>query len=158
VIEHRLSSLGINLSTKPLPIGSYSPVVIAGNIAYVSGQIATDPSKQPTEVKFKGKVGKEISISDAKKAAELCVINGLSQLKLALGDLERIKKFVKMSGFINCEPSFIDHAVVMNGASDFVVRTFEDKGKHARVAVGVCSLPLDSCIEIDIIVEIKPSE
>ena len=154
MIEQRLSSFGISLSTKPLPIGSYSPVVTAGNVAYVSGQIATDPGKQPTEVKFKGKVGKEISISDAKKAAELCVINGLSHLKFALGDLERIKKFVKISGFINCEPSFVDHAVVMNGASDFLVRIFEDKGKHTRVAVGVSSLPLDSCIEIDIIVEI----
>ena len=154
MIVERLSSLGIDLSTKPVPIGSYSPVMIASNIAYVSGQIPIDPNKQPTEVKFKGKVGKDISISDAKKAAELCIINGLSQLNAALGDLEKIKKFVKLSGYINCEPTFADHATVMNGASDFVVRIFEERGKHARVAVGVNSLPLNSCIEIDIIVEI----
>jgi enamine deaminase RidA (YjgF/YER057c/UK114 family) len=154
MIAERLSSLGINLSMKPMPIGSYSPVMIASNFAYVSGQIAVDPNKQPTEVKFKGKVGRDVSVSEAKKAAELCVINGLSQLNSALGDLERIKKFVKLSGFINCEPSFLDHATVMNGASDFVTQIFEDRGKHARVAVGVNSLPLNSCIEIDIIVEI----
>jgi enamine deaminase RidA (YjgF/YER057c/UK114 family) len=154
MIAERLSSLGIDLSTKPVPVGSYSPVMIANNLAYVSGQIPIDPNKQPAEVKFKGKVGKDISIIDAKKAAELCVINGLSQLNAALGDLEKIKKFVKLSGYINCEPVFADHATVMNGASDFVGRIFEERGKHARVAVGVNSLPLNSCIEIDIIVEI----
>lgn len=154
MIAERLSSLGIDLSTKPVPIGSYSPVMIASNLAYVSGQIAIEPNKQPGEVKFTGKVGKDISIIDAKKAAELCVINGLSQLNAALGDLERIKKFVKLSGYINCESTFADHATVMNGASDFVVRIFGDRGKHARVAVGVNSLPLNSCVEIDIIVEI----
>jgi enamine deaminase RidA (YjgF/YER057c/UK114 family) len=135
-------------------IGSYSPVMIASKFAYVSGQIALDLSRQPAQVKFKGKVGKDVSISDAKKAAELCVINGLCQLNAALGDLERIKKFVKLSGYINCEPTFVDHATVMNGASDFVVRIFEDRGKHARIAVGVNSLPLNSCLEIDMIVEI----
>ena len=154
MIAERLSSLGIDLSMKPVPIGSYSPVMIASNFAYVSGQIAVDPNKQPTEVKFKGKVGRDVSISEAKKAAELCVINGLRQLNGALGDLERIKKFVRLSGYINSEPTFVDHATVMNGASDFVVWIFEDRGKHARVAVGVNSLPLNSCIEIDIIVEI----
>jgi enamine deaminase RidA (YjgF/YER057c/UK114 family) len=154
MIAERLSSLGIDLSMKPVPIGSYSPVMIASNFAYVSGQIAVDPNKQPTEVKFKGKVGRDVSIIEAKKAAELCVINGLRQLDAALGDLERIKKFVRLSGYINSEPTFVDHATVMNGASDFVVGIFEERGKHARVAVGVNSLPLNSCIEIDIIVEV----
>jgi enamine deaminase RidA (YjgF/YER057c/UK114 family) len=154
MIAERLSSLGIDLFTKHAPVGSYSPVMIASPLAYVSGQIAIDPIKQPAEVKFKGKVGKDISVTDAKKAAELCVINGLSQLNAALGDLDGIKRFVKLSGYINCEPTFVDHAIVMNGASDLVIRIFEDKGKHARVAVGVNSLPLNSCIEIDFIVEI----
>jgi enamine deaminase RidA (YjgF/YER057c/UK114 family) len=154
MIAERLSSLGIDLSTKPVTVGSYSPIMIASTLAYVSGQIAIDPNKQPAEVKFKGKVGKDISISDAKKAAELCVINGLSQLNAALGDLERIKKFVRLSGYINCDPTFVEHATVMNGASDVVIRIFGDRGKHTRIAVGVNSLPLNSCIEIDIIVEI----
>jgi enamine deaminase RidA (YjgF/YER057c/UK114 family) len=154
MIAERLSSLGIDLSTKPVPVGSYIPVMFASNFAFVSGQIALDPNKRPAEVIYKGKVGKDISISDAKKAAELCVINGLSQLNSTLGDLERIKKFVKLTGYINCESTFAEHATVMNGASDFIVRIFENRGKHARVAVGVNSLPLNSCIEIDIIVEI----
>jgi enamine deaminase RidA (YjgF/YER057c/UK114 family) len=154
MIEEKLSDYGIKLSTKPLPLGSYSPVVIIDSFAFVSGQIAIDTNKQPAEVIYKGKVGKDISIDDAKKAAQLCVINGLSQLKSALGDLERIRRFLKLSGFVNCEPSFVDHAIVMNGASDFLFQIFGERGRHARIAVGANSLPLDSCIEIDTIVEI----
>jgi enamine deaminase RidA (YjgF/YER057c/UK114 family) len=154
MIEEKLSGYGIKLSTKPLPLGSYSPVVIMDSFAFVSGQIAIDTNKQPAEVIYKGKVGKDISIDDAKKAAQLCVINGLSQLKSALGDLERIRRFLKLSGYVNCEPSFVDHAIVMNGASDFLFQIFGERGRHARIAVGVNSLPLDSCIEIDTIVEI----
>ncbi|MGC2483711.1 MAG: RidA family protein [Nitrososphaeraceae archaeon] len=154
MIEEKLSAYGIKLSTKPLPLGSYSPVVIMDSFAFVSGQIAIDTNKQPAEVIYKGKVGKDISIDDAKKAAQLCVINGLSQLKSALGDLERIRRFLKLSGYVNCEPSFVDHAIVMNGASDFLFQIFGERGRHARIAVGVNSLPLDSCIEIDTIVEI----
>ena len=154
MIEGKLLDYGIKLSTKPLPIGSYSPVVIIDSFAFVSGQIAIDTNKQPAEVIYKGKVGKDISIDDAKKAAQLCVINALSQLKSALGDLDRIRRFLKLSGFVNCEPSFVDHAIVMNGASDFLLQLFEERGRHARIAVGVNSLPLDSCIEIDTIVEI----
>jgi enamine deaminase RidA (YjgF/YER057c/UK114 family) len=154
MIEEKLSGYGIKVSTKPLPLGSYSPVVIMDSFAFVSGQIAIDTNKQPAEVIYKGKVGKDISIDDAKKAAQLCVINGLSQLKSALGDLERIRRFLKLSGYVNCEPSFVDHAIVMNGASDFLFQIFGERGRHARIAVGVNSLPLDSCIEIDSIVEI----
>jgi enamine deaminase RidA (YjgF/YER057c/UK114 family) len=83
------------------------------------------------------------------------VINGLIQLKNALGNLDKIKKFVKLSGFVNCDSSFVDHATVMNGASDFIVQIFGDAGKHARIAVGANSLPLDSCTEIDMVVEIS---
>jgi enamine deaminase RidA (YjgF/YER057c/UK114 family) len=154
MIEEKLSTYGIKLSTKTPPLGSYSPVLITDSFAFVSGQIAIDPNKQPAEVIFKGKVGKDISIDDAKKAAEICVINGLNHLKSALGDLDRIKKFIKLSGFVNCEPNFVDHASVLNGASDFLIKIFEERGKHARIAVGVNSLPLNSCLEIDMIVEI----
>jgi enamine deaminase RidA (YjgF/YER057c/UK114 family) len=154
MIEEKLSTYGIKLSNRSLPIGSYSPVIITDSFAFVSGQIAIDPNKQPSEVVFKGKVGKDVSIDEAKKAAELCVINGLNQLKSALGDLDRIKKFIKLSGFVNCEPNFVDHATVLNGASDFIIRIFEELGKHARIAVGVNSLPLNSCLEIDMMVEI----
>lgn len=154
MIEEKLSTYGIKLSPKSSPLGSYSPVIIAGNFAYVSGQIAIDPNKQPGEVVFKGKVGKDISIADAKKAAEICIINGLNQLKSTLGDLDRIKRIIKLSGFVNCESNFVDHASVLNGASDFLIRIFEERGKHTRIAVGVNSLPMNSCLEIDMMVEI----
>jgi enamine deaminase RidA (YjgF/YER057c/UK114 family) len=154
MIEEKLSTLGVKLSAKSPPQGSYSPVIIADRFAFVSGQIPIDPNKQPAVMVFEGKVGKEISVEEAKKAARLCVINGLSHLKSALGDLERIRRFVKLSGYVNCEPSFAEHATVMNGASDFLVQIFEERGKHARIAVGVGSLPLNSCIEIDMVLEV----
>src|SRR5918999_621043 len=135
MIEEKLTSRGIDLSTQNLPIGSYSPVIISGNLAFVSGQLAIEHSKESKEVKYKGKVGKDITIEDAKKAAELCAINCLIQLKAALGELERIKK-------------------VVNGASDFLVQVFGESGKHARIAVGASSLPKNSCTEIDMIVEV----
>jgi enamine deaminase RidA (YjgF/YER057c/UK114 family) len=154
MIEEKLTSRGIDLSTPILPIGSYSPVTISGNLAFVSGQIAIENSKQSKEVKYKGKVGKDITIEDAKRAAELCAINCLIQLRTVLGDLERIKKIVKLSGFVNCDASFMDHPTVVNGASEFLVQVFGESGKHARIAVGVSSLPKNSCIEIDMIVEV----
>jgi enamine deaminase RidA (YjgF/YER057c/UK114 family) len=154
MIEEKLTSRGIDLSTQIQPIGSYSPVIISGSLAFVSGQIAIENSKQSQEVKYKGKVGKDITIEDAKKAAELCAINCLIQLKTALGDLEKIKKIVKVSGFVNCDASFADHPAVVNGASEFLVQVFGESGKHTRIAVGVNSLPKNSCTEIDMVVEV----
>jgi enamine deaminase RidA (YjgF/YER057c/UK114 family) len=154
MIEEILSSRGINLSSEIAPIGSYCPVVISGNLAYVSGQIPIENIAQTKEVKYKGKVGKDITIEEGKKAAELCVINCLIQLKGALRDLDKIKKIVKLSGFVNCDTSFTDHSAVVNGGSDFLVQIFGDAGKHARAAVGVSSLPKNSCIEIEMIVEV----
>lgn len=154
MIEEKLTSRGIDLSTQIQPIGSYSPVIISGNLAFVSGQIAIENSKQSQEVKYKGRVGKDITIEDAKKAAELCAINCLIQLKSALGDLEKIKKIVKVSGFVNCDASFEDHPAVVNGASEFLVQVFGESGKHTRIALGVNSLPKNSCTEIDMVVEV----
>ena len=154
MIEEKLTSRGINLDTSIAPVGSYTPVIISGNLAFVSGQIAVESSTPTKEVKYKGKVGKDITIEDAKKSAELCVINCLVQLKSALGDLERIRKIVKLSGFVNCDTSFTDHAAVVNGASDFLVQIFGEAGKHARIAVGASSLPMNSSTEIEMIVEV----
>jgi enamine deaminase RidA (YjgF/YER057c/UK114 family) len=120
----------------------------------VSGQLPIENNARTREVKYKGKVGKDITIDEGKKAAELCVINCLIQLKSALGDLERIKKIVRLSGFVNCDASFMDHAAVVNGASDFLVQVFGESGKHARSAVGAISLPKNSSTEIDMIVEV----
>ena len=157
VIEEKLRSLGIKLSDSlpPSPAGSYVPVVVTNNLAFVSGQVALEGGgSAPVQVKYKGKVGTDISIEDGQKAARLCLINALSQLKTALGSLDNIKKFVKISGYVNCGPSFTDQPKVINGASDFLLEVFGEKGKHARTAVGVISLPFDSAVEIDFIVEI----
>jgi enamine deaminase RidA (YjgF/YER057c/UK114 family) len=154
MIEEKLVSLGVKLSDQlPPPVGSYLPVIVTGNLAFVSGQIPVEPGSNPVQVKYKGKVGRDISLEDGQAAARLCAINALSQLKGALNSLDQIKKFVKVSGYVNCDPSFTDHPKVINGASDFLVQLFDEKGKHTRVAVGSSSLPFNSSVEIDFIVE-----
>lgn len=150
MIEDVLSSLGITLPSPPPAAGSYVPVVVSGKLAFVSGQIPV----VGTELKFSGKVGKDLGIESGQEAARLCVINGLAQLKSSLGTLDRILRIVKVTGFVNCEPSFTDHPKVINGASDLLVRVFGEKGRHARAAVGVSSLPLDSPVEVEFIAEL----
>ena len=147
MIEEKLASLNISLPIPPRPEGSYLPVVVSGNLAFVAGQIPIEGNT----VKFKGKVE---SIVLGQEAARLCTLNALAQLKSSLGTLDRIKRVIKVTGFVNCDPSFTDHAKVINGASDLLVNTFDEKGKHVRSAVGVSSLPLDSSVELEIILEI----
>ena len=147
MIEEKLSSLGISLPVPPEPAGSYLPVVLFGNLAFVAGQIPTEGK----QVKFRGKVE---SVAMGQEAARLCTINALAQLKSSLGSLNGIKRVIKVTGFVNSDPSFTDHAKVLNGASDLLVAVFGEKGKHVRAAVGVSSLPLDSAVEIEFIVEV----
>jgi enamine deaminase RidA (YjgF/YER057c/UK114 family) len=154
MIEEKIRSLGIELPDAPASSGSYVQVVITGNLIFVSGQIPVEPGSIPMEVKFKGKVGKDISLEEGQEAARLCTINALAQLKSALGNLDKIRKFIKLSGFVNCEASFRNHPQVINGASDFIVQLFGQKGRHSRSAIGASSLPLNSAVEIDFIVEI----
>jgi enamine deaminase RidA (YjgF/YER057c/UK114 family) len=147
MIEEKLASLHIRLPIPPEPVGAYLPVVVSGNLAFVAGQIPIEGNT----VKFKGKVE---SIALGQEAARLCMLNALAQLKSCLGTLDKIKRVIKVTGFVNCDASFTDHAKVINGASDLLVNTFDEKGKHVRAAVGVSSLPLDSTVELEIIVEI----
>ena len=147
MIEEKLSSLGISLPIPPEPAGSYLPVVLFGNLAFVAGQIPMEDK----QVKFRGKVE---SVAIGQEAARLCTINALAQLKSSLGSLNGIKRVIKVTGFVNSDPSFTDHAKVLNGASDLLVAIFGEKGKHVRAAVGVSSLPLDSAVEIEFIVEV----
>jgi enamine deaminase RidA (YjgF/YER057c/UK114 family) len=151
MIDETLSSLGITLPSPPPPAGSYVPVVISGSLAFVAGQIPTEAGR----VKFTGKVGKDLPVESGQQAARLCTINALAQLKAALGSLERVQRVVKVTGFVNCEPTFADQPKVVNGASDLLVQVFGEKGRHARAAVGVASLPLESAVEVEFIVEIK---
>lgn len=147
MIEEKLASLDISLPIPAEPVGSYLPVVVSGNLAFVAGQIPIEGNT----VKFKGKVE---SIELGQEAARLCTLNALAQLKSSLGSLDKVKRVIKVTGFVNCEPSFIDHAKVIDGASDLLVNIFGEKGKHARAAVGVIGLPLDSTVEMEFIVEI----
>jgi enamine deaminase RidA (YjgF/YER057c/UK114 family) len=149
MIEDRLQHLNITLPTPPKPAGSYIPVVITGNLAFVSGQIPMQDGK----VLYTGKVPSEKSIEEAQAAAKLCGINLLAQLKANLGSLDRITKIVRVSGFVNCTPEFSEHPKIINAASDMFYEIFGERGKHSRIAVGVASLPLNSTVEIDMTVE-----
>ena len=149
MIEDRLKELAIEIPTPPSPAGSYIPVVTTGNLAFVSGQIPMKEGK----VVFEGKVPNVQSVDSAREAAKICIINGLAQLKANLGTLDKITKFVRISGFVNSDPDFIEQPKVINAASDLLVEIFGDMAKHSRIAVGVVSLPLNSTVEIDMIVE-----
>ena len=149
MIEDKLRELSIELPTPPSPAGSYIPVVTTGNLAFVSGQIPMREGK----VVFEGKVPEQQSLESARDAAKICIINGLAQLKANLGSLDKITKFVRISGFVNSNPEFTEQPKVINAASDLLVEIFGDMAKHSRIAVGVASLPLNSTVEIDMVVE-----
>jgi len=150
LIEQKIESLGIKLPTPPTPAGSYVPAVRTGKLLYISGQIPMEDGK----VVFTGKVSDE-NLETAQKSARMCAINLLAQIKRELGDLEKVSKIVRISGFVNSVPGFSQHPKVINSASDLFFEIFGEKGKHSRIAVGVASLPLDSMTEIDAIVEVS---
>ena len=152
MIEQKLESLGIRLSNPPHPIGSYIPILQTGNLLFISGQIPLVAGSLPA--KYAGKVSSVVSINDSMDASKQCTINALEHMKNFLNSLEKISKFVKLTGYVNSDPSFQDHPKVVNGASDFLLQVFGEKGRHTRVAVGVNSLPLNSVVEIDIICEV----
>jgi len=151
MIEEKLKSLNITLPTPPKPAGAYIPVVKSGNTVYVSGQIPIEDGK----VAFKGKVPSVQSLEQAQKAAKICAINALAQLKSELGSLDKISKILRVSGFVNSESDFTEQPKVINAASDLLFEIFGEKGQHSRIAVGVASLPLGATVEIDMIVEIS---
>ena len=151
-IENRLSELGITLPEPAAPVANYVAYVVSGNLVFVSGQVTIGPDG----IEYQGKVGDDISVDDAVKAARLCAINILSQVKAACGgDLERVRRCVKLGGFVNSTPEFTDHPKVINGASDLMVDALGDRGKHARFAVGAGSLPLNVAVEVDAVFEIE---
>ena len=151
-IEDRLIELGITLPEPAAPVANYVPYVITGNLVFISGQVTLGPDG----FEYQGKVGDDISTDDAVKAARLCAINILSQVKAACnGDLERVRRCIKLGGFVNSTPEFTDHPKVINGASDLMVDVLGDRGKHARFAVGAGSLPLNVAVEVDAVFEIE---
>jgi len=151
-IEAKLTSLGITLPTPAAPVANYVGFVKSGDQIFVSGQLPSQDGK----LQFPGKVGSEVSLEDAKKAARICAINILAQLKVACeGNLERVVRCIKLGIFVNGDANFKDHPAVANGASDLMVEVLGDAGKHARAAVGSGSLPFGVSVEVDAIFEIK---
>jgi enamine deaminase RidA (YjgF/YER057c/UK114 family) len=152
IIDYKLKELDIVLDEASKPAGSYVPYVISDNLVFISGQLPFINGS----ITIKGKVGSEVSVEDGIKMAEVCAKALLSQLKSACnGNLDKVKRVVKLGGFVASDPNFIDHPKIINGASDLIVKIFGDKGKHSRFAVGVASLPLNTPVEIEGIFEIE---
>ena len=150
-IDGRLAALGISLPEAAAPAANYVPYVISGNLLFLSGQLPIEGGK----VAVIGLVGGDVALPEAQRAAELCAINILAQAKAALsGDLSRISRVVKLNGFVASAPGFVEQHLVINGASNLIVGVLGDKGKHARAAFGVTSLPLGAAVEIDAVVEV----
>ena len=135
-------------------LGSYVSIVRVDNLVFISGQIPLDMESPTNDLKYRGKVGKQISIEDAQSACKICCLNAISILKNLVGDLDKVKRIVKITGYVNCEDSFMEHPKVINGASDFLIEVFGEIGRHSRVAVGVNSLPLNAPVEIDFIIQL----
>lgn len=149
-IAKRLADLGIDLPTPTAPVANYVPFVVSGRELFISGQVSLTPTGL-----IKGKLGADMSVDEGAAAAKACAVNLIAQMNAALGgDLDRVKRIVKLTGFVNCTPDFIDQPKVINGASDLMVAVFGDAGRHSRAAVGAPSLPLGAAVEIDALVEI----
>ena len=146
-VEARLEELGIVLPEAAAPVASYVAVVVENNIAYVSGQLPFVDGELAT-----GRLGEDVSLEDGQAAARACGLMILAQLKGALIPLERVKRIVKLGGFVNCTADFTDQPKVVNGASDLMFEVFGDQGRHSRAAVGVPSLPLGAAVEVDAII------
>ena len=147
-IEERLEELKITLP-EVVVAGNYLPAVRVGNLVFVSGQLPKVEGKIP----FKGRVGKDLDLEGGRRAARACLINILAVLKQELGTLGRVRRVVRLTGYINSYPGFQEQAKVMDGASDLLIEIFGDRGRHSRVSVGVVELPLGAAVEIEMIAE-----
>lgn len=151
-VEAKLAALGLTLPEAAAPVAAYVPVVIAGGLAHVSGQVSFVDG-----VLVKGRLGQDVSLEAGVAAAQGCGLMILAQLKAALGSFDRVERIVKLGGFVNSTGDFTDQPKVVNGASELMVAVFGDAGKHARSAVGVPALPLGVAVEVDAIVAVKPA-
>src|SRR3954464_10574776 len=151
-VEQKLGELGITLHSPNPPVANYVGFVRSGNLLFVSGQVCNSPEGK---LIAKGKLGAGVTVEQGAAAARGCAINLLAQIKAALGDLDKVIRVVRLGGFVNSAPDFLDGPKVMNGASDLMVAAFGDKGRHARTTVGVASLPADAAMEVDGIFEVS---
>lgn len=151
MVEAKLQEMGIVLPKAPKPVAAYVPAVLVDKYIYTSGQIPFVEG----ELKFKGKVGGDLSEGEGYEAAKICAINCLSAVREVAGSLDNVERVVKVTGFVNSASGFSGQPKVINGASEFLGEVFGDAGKHARSAVGVSELPLDAAVEVEIIVKLK---
>jgi enamine deaminase RidA (YjgF/YER057c/UK114 family) len=150
-IDRKLEELGLALPQAAAPVAAYVPVVEAGGLLHISGQLPFRDGKVVT-----GRLGDDVSLEEGQEAAKLCGLMLAAQIKAHIGSLERVARIVKLGVFVNSTPEFTDQPKVANGASELMVALFGDAGKHARSAVGVAVLPLGAAVEVDAIVEVAP--
>jgi enamine deaminase RidA (YjgF/YER057c/UK114 family) len=150
-IERKLASLGITLPTPATPMANYVPFVRSGNLLILSGQLCFGADGTLVSI---GQLGATVSVEEGQQAARACAVNLLAQLKVALGDLDKVARVLRLGGFINSAPDFTEGPKVMNGASDLMVEVFGDKGRHARTTVGVSALPADAAVEVEGLFEV----
>ena len=150
-VEQKLAAEGIVLAEPRRPIANYVPFVRSGNLLFVSGQVCMNSDGK---LIAKGKCGAGVSVDQGYAAAKGCAVNLLAQVKAALGDLDKVARVVRLGGFVNSAPDFLDGPKVLNGASDLMVAAFGDKGRHARTTVGVASLPADAAVEVEAVFEV----
>ena len=144
-VEARLRELNLELPDASAPIANYVPHLITGSRLYISGQVPLGPDG----LAYQGKLGVDFEVEEGQQAAKLCALNILAQARDALGDLDRIERCLRLGGFVNAAPDFIDHPLVVNGASDLMVDVLGDRGRHTRFAVGVSGLPRGAAVEVD---------
>ncbi len=149
--EDKLKEMGITLPVAPKPLAAYVPAVLSDKYIYTSGQIPIVDG----ELRYKGKVGSELTEAQGYEAAKICAINCLSAVKELVGSLDNIERIVKVNGFVNSAPGFVSQPKVINGASELFSRVFGEAGRHARAAVGVNELPMNAAVEVEIIAKIK---
>lgn len=150
-VEQKLAAEGIVLAEPRSPIANYVPFVRSGNLLFVSGQVCMSSDGS---LIAKGKLGAGVTTEQGYAAAKGCAVNLLAQVKAALGDLDKVVRVVRLGGFVNSAPDFLDGPKVLNGASDLMVAAFGDKGRHARTTVGVASLPADAAVEVEAVFEV----
>jgi enamine deaminase RidA (YjgF/YER057c/UK114 family) len=148
--EQRLAQLGLALPAVPAAIANYVPAVRSGNLVFLAGQIARDADGKY----IVGKIGRDLTEAQGAEAARTCALQLLAALKAEIGDLTKVKRIVRVGGFVNCTEEFTAQPKVVNGASDLLVAVFGDKGRHARAAVGVNSLPAGAPVEIELVAEV----
>jgi enamine deaminase RidA (YjgF/YER057c/UK114 family) len=151
-VENKLASLGIVLPAPAGPIANYVPFALSGPLLVVSGQLCFDADGK---LVAKGRLGGGVSLEDGQRAARACAVNLIAQVKAALGELDRVRRVLRLGGFINAAAGFADAAKVMNGASDLMVEVFGDRGRHARTTVGVAALPADAAVEVEGLFEVE---